>query len=494
MSVVEQAFRRRAAQISPHGLGLSVDVYTPDLFELVGALEQAGARADYLEIFRAAPPAVDTVRQHCASLPLECHAEGLWLTQPDWQQAYPAERELSALALQLRALGCQWMTHECAAKQMAGYSFGTYLPPLFTAAGAEVTANNVALAQARLDLEACLPHGGGPLLLLEVPPWTYFGLGDRSVPDFFRAITDRTACGLVLDIGHLWTVYRYSGAWRRQPLVKFVAEFLDAFPLERVVQIHVAGLAEHEAAVSAQGKAGGSDRFPLWIDAHGAPIPPVLFDMLEQVLAHPKLTQLKGLALEVDTKPVSMIVQEFRQFRERFGRGSHPNSCPSPGRQEQGAPVEASSSSLPGRSEEAAALRRQYEAYAQLAAGHNDDLMPMLVGEPSGLDRYRHEYLPHEILHWGGELTDMFPATYRELERADLALERFIPFWFRAPRSIDAPYDFFLLKIERFIEFVREALPDSRDIVEREAESLRGGYEVACDQMGTLTAHGEPVG
>lgn len=480
MSVGEQAFRRRAAHIAPHGLGLSVDVYTPDLFELLGALEAAGARADYLEIFRASLPALQTVRRHCASLPLECHAEGLWLTQPDWQQAYPADRELEAIAAQLRALGCQWMTHECAAKQMAGYSFGTYLPPLFTTAGAEVTADNITLAQARLDRDAGLSHGDSPLLLLEVPPWTYFGLGDRSVPDFFRTVTDRTACGLVLDIGHLWTVYRYSGAWRRMPLEEFVAEFLDAFPLERVVQVHVAGLATHEAA---EGKVGGGAEPSLWIDAHGAPIPPVLFDMLEQVLAHPKLTQLKGLALEVDTKTVPMIVREFRQFRERFGRVSFPNPYPSPFRQEKGAPVEAASSPVVGRSGDVAALRRQYEAYAQLAAGQNDALMPMLMGEPNGLDRYRHEYLPHEILHWGGELTDMFPGTCRELERAGLALERFIRFWFRESRPIDAPYDFFLLKIERFVEFVREVLPGAQATALREAAELRGAYQQASETV-----------
>lgn len=487
MSASEQAFRRRAAHIAPHGLGLSVDVYTPDLFELLGALKAAGARADYLEIFRASLPALQTVRRQCASLPLECHAEGLWLTQPDWQQAYPADRELEAIAAQLRALGCQWMTHECAAKQMAGYSFGTYLPPLFTTAGAEATADNVASAQARLDREAPLSQGEGPLLLLEVPPWTYFGLGDLSVPDFFRTVTDRTACGLVLDIGHLWTVYRYSGAWRRQPLEEFAAEFLDAFPLERVVQIHVAGLAEHEAAVSAHGEAGGSDRLPFWIDTHGAPIPPVLFDMLEQVLAHSKLTQLKGLALEVDTKTVPMIVREFRQFRERFGRGSYPNPCPSPGLQEKRTSVGASSSPVVGRSGDAEALRRQYEAYAQLAAGRNDALMPMLVGEQNGLDRYRHEYLPHEILHWGGELTDMFPGACRELERAGLALERFIQFWFRESRPIDAPYDFFLLKIERFVEFVREVLPGAQATALREATELRGAYRQASDQVQVLT-------
>ncbi len=484
MSVGEQAFRRRAAHIAPHGFGLSVDVYTPDLFELLGALEAAGARADYLEIFRASLPALQTVRQHCASLPLECHAEGLWLTQPDWQQAYPADRELEAIAAQLRALGCQWMTHECAAKQMAGYSFGTYLPPLFTTAGAEVTADNITLAQARLDRDAGLSHGDSPLLLLEVPPWTYFGLGDRSVPGFFRTVTDRTACGLVLDIGHLWTVYRYSGAWRRMPLEEFVAEFLDAFPLERVVQVHVAGLATHEAA---EGKVGGGAEPSLWIDTHGAPIPPVLFDMLEQVLAHPKLTQLKGLALEVDTKTVPMIVREFRQFRERFGRVSFPNPYPSPFRQEKGAPVEIASSPVVGRSGDAAALRRQYEAYAQLAAGQNDALMPMLMGEPNGLDRYRHEYLPHEILHWGGELTDMFPGTCRELERAGLALERFIQFWFRESRPIDAPYDFFLLKIERFVEFVREVLPGAQATALREAAELRGAYQQASETVQVLT-------
>jgi hypothetical protein len=150
-------------------------------------------------------------------------------------------------------------------------------------------------------------------------------------------------------------------------------------------------------------------------------------------------------------------------------------------------PVEAASSPVVGRSGDVAALRRQYEAYAQLAAGQNDALMPMLVGEPNGLDRYRHEYLPHEILHWGGELTDMFPGTCRELERAGLALERFIPFWFREARPMDAPYDFFLLKIERFVEFVREVLPGAQATALREATELRGAYRQASDTVQVLT-------
>ena len=121
----------------------------------------------------------------------------------------------------------------------------------------------------------------------------------------------------MLDMGHLWTVYRYTGAWCRQTLEAFVAEFLDAFPMERVVEIHVAGLAEFHRVPSSPDSCGWS-ALPYWIDSHGAPIPEVLFDLLPQVLSHPRLTSLKGVALEVDTKSIEEIVVEFRRFVEQF--------------------------------------------------------------------------------------------------------------------------------------------------------------------------------
>lgn len=130
-------------------------------------------------------------------------------------------------------------------------------------------------------------------------------------------MTEQTACGLVLDIGHLWTVYRYTGAWRRQTVESFVAEFLDEFPMERVIEIHVAGLAEFPTRPDSVTAADAPDR-PYWIDAHGAPIPALLFEMLSQVLAHPRLRSLKGVALEVDTKPIATIIEEYGRFVTRF--------------------------------------------------------------------------------------------------------------------------------------------------------------------------------
>lgn len=468
MISIEQEFLKRVDLIPHHGLGLSVDVYTPDLFELADELERNGLDCGYLELFKATPAALESVRRRLPGSLLAYHAEGLWVTQPDPERLSPFHAELDGTAAQLRMLGSHWLNHECAAKQMAGYSFGTYLPALFTQASAEVTAANIARVQQRLDRD-----GIGPLFLLETPPLTYVGFGDLGLAEYFRLVTGLTPCGAVLDIGHLWTIYRYTGAWRRRPLTTFLAELLDAFPLERVVEIHMAGLAPHPSVPSRQ-EAGEP---PLWIDTHGTPIPAVLSDMLAQVLAHQGLINLKGVALEVDTKPIPLIVEEFAQACERFGNMVMPRVRQTPrnqsvGKKSPGVPA-------PGR------LAEEYDRYARIVTGQAKDGLPVLGQDASALPLYIEHYLPHEILEWGGAVRELFPETCRDLERAGIQLNAFVRFWFRAPREAAQAYDFFLLKIARFVEFVREALPASLDTAEREAELLRSGYEAACEQVGT---------
>jgi hypothetical protein len=88
-------------------------------------------------------------------------------------------------------------------------------------------------------------------------------------------------------------------------------------------------------------------------------------------------------------------------------------------------------------------------------------------------------YLPYEILHWGGDLAEMFPQTCRILAERGVCLTEFVAFWFRAPRPLTQSYDFFLLKIERFLEFVAESAPDARVCVERESDLLRQAYAQA---------------
>jgi len=493
MAPVDQEFLQRVSLIPRHGLGLSVDVYQPDLFELVDALEQCSLAYGYLEIFKASQPALAAVRQRLPACLLEYHAEGLWVTQPDMDTAYHLDHELATAAAHLGTLGCHWINHECASKQMAGYAFGTYLPPLYTQASVEVTAEHIRLVQDHLDRQMPAPTGRVPLFLLELPPLTYFAFGDLPVAEFFRRVADRTPCGMVLDIGHLWTVYRYSGEARRKGLTEFLAEFLDVFPMERVVQIHVAGLALHEAGGKASDPAGS----PRWLDAHGAPIPGLLFDMLKRVLAHPQLRCLKGIALEVDNKTVLQIVQEFQQFTERFASWDALSRPVQPARQDAGRPAlhaerQAGRLTQPVAEDRQAhtgkqELLAQYDRYAGLVTGKrwtDPPLgLPALDLEPGALEAYRQTYLPHEILYWGGDLRDMFPETCRRLDQADIALESFVRYWVREPRRSPAPYDFFLLKIERFEAFVREVLPEAIETAVREATVLREAYGAACEQV-----------
>ncbi len=481
---VDREFLERLSSIGHHGLGLSVDVYQPALLELMESLRERDLTCEYLEIFRAADSALTNVRQRLPDMPLEYHAEGLWLTQPDLLTRYPIEDEINTAVEHLRILGSRWANYEGASKQMAGYSFGTYLPPLFTRPGAEITAENAVAIQHRFDQYWIGADRPSPLLLIETPPLTYFAFGDLDMPSFFAHLTRMAPCGLVLDVGHVWTVYRYSGEACRRSLWEFLGDFLDRFPLERVVHLHVAGLAPFQACIGTEQAALPAGHLPWWIDAHGAPIPDILFEMLDLILSHPRLTHAKGLALEVDTKAIEDIVEEFERFRARFRwwpRQGHPQPEAAVSSFSHEPSTEHSLSA-----QQRAALVHDYEAYAKIASGKIEEMAPALPSrglETGALERYRNEYLPNEILCWGGNVADLFPRTCGSLGEAGISLDQFIAYWFATPRHVVHPYDFFLLKLDLFVAFVGEVLPQATQSAREEADTLRAGYREACEQV-----------
>jgi uncharacterized protein len=478
-NVDQQDFHSRLRSIPPQGMGLSVDVYSPDLFELVSTLRERGLQPGYLEVFKAPAAVLTTVRRAMPDIALAYHGEGLWITQPNVQESPLFQQDVDEMVTQLNRVHSLWLNHECATKQMAGYSFGTYVPPLYTRLSADVVAANIATVQHAMDRQGRRMDGTSPLFLLEMPPLTYFCAGTMPIPHFFRRVTSLVPCGLVLDIGHLWTVYRYTDACKRTSLDQFVQTFLDEFPLDRVVEIHMAGLACHESV----GEPQRTEMLPEWIDAHAAPIPTILFTMLEQVLSHSSLENLRAVALEVDTKPIEMIVEEYldalRRFsplvRQAMARGTsvdqlqQQTSCPASVR-------------VPICHSDRQQLCDDYTRYAQIITGH----VPMtgteweeITSAAAGVMRYRTSYLPHEILHWGGDLAEMFPQTCRAIAERDVCLTDFVAFWFRSPRPLTHSYDFFLLKIERFLEFVTERAPDVRGCVLEECDMLRMAYAQA---------------
>jgi hypothetical protein len=97
------------------------------------------------------------------------------------------------------------------------------------------------------------------------------------------------------------------------------------------------------------------------------------------------------------------------------------------------------------------------------------------------LDWYRTRYLPYEILHWGGDVEAMFPQTCRGLGERHIGLDGFVSYWFRLPHSVTRSYDFFDVKIDRFVDFVRELAPDLEPLAQREATELRQAYQAASE-------------
>lgn len=472
-------FLRRIEAIPVHGLGLSVDLHAPDITSLRRSLQARQVPPAYLEVFRTIPMALASIKKEVGDGLLTYHGEGLWVTQPEMADSTAFGSGISEAVEQLMILQSAWLNHECATKYLAGYHYGTYLPPLYTPVSARVVADNTRLIQQLLDQHCRLANGSTPMMLLEMPPLTYFVAGTMSIPRFFHLVSEQAPCGMVLDIGHLWTVFRYSGSHRAMSLVRFVEDFLNEFPTDRVVEIHVAGLDAHESyrTLDSPPRDGlGDGVLPAWIDDHAAPIPTVLFEMLDQILGHPHLTSLKGLALEVDGKPVELIVNEFVEFSRRYE-----TLFSRLGKTEQVVPEfeTRSVSEEPRCTSVTQTLGAAYDRYARILAGQTDPLGTEWSQDTANiedLDLYRFVYLPHEILHWGGNVEDMFVESCRRLRERDVSLDGFVAFWFREPRPLSGTYDFFLLKVQRFVEFVGEVASELQGIAESEAAELRHAY------------------
>ena len=163
-----------------------------------------------------------------------------------------------------------------------------YLPPPLTAAGVADCAVHA------LHVQAALPVP----LVVENP--AVIGLrGGLHVLDFMAQVHARTGLPLLLDLGHLFSHQLSRGL----PLLAG----LDGFPLEQVVEIHLAG-----GVVTSR----GARRF--YADDHTQPVREELFALLEAVL--PRCARLRAVTFEGDGHPAEIAALTLQRLRELVPR------------------------------------------------------------------------------------------------------------------------------------------------------------------------------
>jgi len=265
----------------------------PDLVQFleVGVDLERGVDAASLAFVRAGVPTT----YHFLDLNLEERDD----LEPAW---------ITAAQQLARELGAAWLCGDAGLCHIGprDRGHGVLLPPVLTDASARTLARNVRQLREASGLE----------VLPENPP-AHVYLGELHLLDYFARVTELADAGFLLDVAHLAIYQRATG---RAP-----TDGLDGFPLDRVVEVHVAGGTEFIHA---------GRRF---VDDDHAPEPlPDCWAILEAVL--PRATNLRAVVYECERNRRVEVLPTFERLRGaigaalegRIGGGAAANVAPRP--------------------------------------------------------------------------------------------------------------------------------------------------------------------
>lgn len=144
-----------------------------------------------------------------------------------------------------------WSTHD-------GDYLNDLLPLPYTETTLQTVADHICEVQDAL----------GRRMLLENPSsYLSFSTSHLSETDFLAELVHRTGCGLLLDVNN---VFVSSTNLQHSP-----RDYIDAFPLEAVGEVHVGGHEDDEDDTGV----------PLLIDSHGKPVADPVWALLDYTLA-----------------------------------------------------------------------------------------------------------------------------------------------------------------------------------------------------------------
>jgi uncharacterized protein (UPF0276 family) len=180
-----------------------------------------------------------------------------------------------------------WSTH-------AGTFFNDLLPLPYTAE---------TLARVCRHIDEVQEAIRRPILLENPATYVAFSSSTMSETEFIASVARRTGCGLLLDVNNVFvsaTNHGYSAA-----------AYLDAFPLGRVGEIHLAG---HTEQTDDEGE-------PLLIDSHDCAVASPVWSLYENVIAR---TGPVPTLVEWDSKVPAWPVLQSQALAARQLMHKHP--------------------------------------------------------------------------------------------------------------------------------------------------------------------------
>ena len=227
------------------GLGLGLrNVHFGEILDTWPAVDWFEAISENFMDSGGRPRAV--LREIAAHYPIVLHGVSLSIGSSD-----PLDMEYLARLRQLAAeVDPVWISDHLCWTGVLGRNSHDLLPlPLHAASLAHVAAR-VARVQDYL---------GRPLILENPSSYVRFAQSTMDEPDFLRALAERTGCGLLLDVNNVHVSCFNAGT---DPLA-----YLDAFPCEHVVQMHLAGHQHHGTHI---------------VDTHDRPVRAEVWDLFRR--------------------------------------------------------------------------------------------------------------------------------------------------------------------------------------------------------------------
>ncbi|MCZ6599034.1 MAG: DUF692 family protein [Planctomycetota bacterium] len=195
----------------------------------------------------------------------------------------------SALA---RELGAAWLCGDAGLWHVGPRErgHGTLMPPVLEPDSAAEMAASVRR----------LREASGFEVLPENPP-AHVYVGRLHLADYFARVAEAADCGLLLDVAHMAIYQRVMG---HDPL-----EGLDAYPFERVVEMHVAAGTPFDS--------GGRTFVD---DDHGTEVLPETWTILEHALE--RATNLRAIVVECERNTIGEVLPLFERVGAMVGERS----------------------------------------------------------------------------------------------------------------------------------------------------------------------------